>query len=305
MKGMIYIIKYFPLVFSLLLAHCVKDPALNGDSTVRRANFTGPEIAGEIENIQLNEVSGIVYSRKNPGLIWAHNDSGDKARLFLLDTIGRHMGTFLLAGAKNRDWEDIAIGPGPETGKQYLYIGDIGDNLAVKATKTIYRIPEPDLSGITLPLDTVLTGAEALIFRIPDGPKDSEAFIVDPLTKDIYIISKREPMVSVYVMRFPQLLTAVNILEFVNTIDITQVTAADISPSGEELLIKTYSDIYYWLREKNEPLSETIKRAPKRLRYEQEFQGEAVAWKADASGYFTLGEKQRANPLFLYFYRRK
>ncbi|VAX19112.1 hypothetical protein MNBD_IGNAVI01-2275, partial [hydrothermal vent metagenome] len=68
---------------------------------------------GIIESNEINEASGIAASRKNPGLFWTHNDSGDNARLFAFDSLGRHRGEFLLAGIQNRDWEDIAIGPGP------------------------------------------------------------------------------------------------------------------------------------------------------------------------------------------------
>ena len=33
-----------------------------------------------------------------------------------------------IAGADNCDWEDIAVGPGPDPQKTYIYIGDIGGN---------------------------------------------------------------------------------------------------------------------------------------------------------------------------------
>ena len=35
------------------------------------------------------EASGIVASRKNPGVLWVHNDSGDTARLFALSYTGK------------------------------------------------------------------------------------------------------------------------------------------------------------------------------------------------------------------------
>ena len=37
-------------------------------------------------------------------------------------TTGKKLATFDLKGTKNCDWEDMAIGPGPN-GDHYLYIG--------------------------------------------------------------------------------------------------------------------------------------------------------------------------------------
>ena len=45
------------------------------------------------------------------------------------------------------DWEDIAVGPGPEPGVSYVYIGDIGDNLRLRSTISLLRFPEPDLDN--------------------------------------------------------------------------------------------------------------------------------------------------------------
>ena len=60
-------------------------------------------------------------------LLWAHNDSGDTARVFAVGRDGRDRGTVTVSGATAIDWEDIALGPAPH-GKPYLYAGDIGDN---------------------------------------------------------------------------------------------------------------------------------------------------------------------------------
>ena len=82
----------------------------------------------KLKNPDLGEVSGMVASRSNPGFFWVHNDSGDEPRIFLIDKELNIKMTCSLEGATNRDWEDIAIGPGSVDGKNYLYIGDIGDN---------------------------------------------------------------------------------------------------------------------------------------------------------------------------------
>ena len=40
---------------------------------------TGRQI-GTVQLAAIDEASGLVASRKNPGVLWAHNDSGDSAR---------------------------------------------------------------------------------------------------------------------------------------------------------------------------------------------------------------------------------
>jgi hypothetical protein len=299
------ILLQFFLFVSLLFAQCTADPEILAiEETRRQARFADARNMGEIQHPELIEASGMVVSRSNPGLIWVHNDSGDKSRLFLIDTNGRHYGIFNVVGTKNRDWEDIAIGPGPERGKNYIYIGDIGDNIGNREIKQIYRVPEPDLKAMQLPADRKIRGAETISFRYPDGNRDAETLIVDPFTRDIYVVSKREPMVHVYLAKYPQPVNEIITLEHVATLDISIATGGDISSNGREILIRTYADIYYWVRKNSEPLAETFKREPKRLPYEMEPQGEAIAWKVDGSGYFTLSEKIGEPMPVLYFYER-
>ena len=101
---------------------------------------------GEIENSHINEASGICPSKKNSNVLWIHNDSGDHSRIFAVNFNGVHLAEYYLSNSKNRDWEDIAVGPGPILGESYLYVGDIGDNLSIYGTKYIYRFIEPTIN---------------------------------------------------------------------------------------------------------------------------------------------------------------
>ena len=100
---------------------------------------------GEIENDEILEASGIASSRFNQNILWTHNDSGDENRIFAMDINGNHVGEFLLNNIENRDWEDIAIGPGPMEGVDYIFVGDIGDNRSENDVKHIYRFLEPQV----------------------------------------------------------------------------------------------------------------------------------------------------------------
>src|SRR5687767_1127705 len=120
----------------ILLTAC---SARNSDKNETAAFLPGRELA-ELKNKNLNEISGIAASINNPTLLWAHNDKGNDAEVFLLDENLNIKLTCKIEGIKNRDWEDVATGPGPDPAKNYLYIGDIGDNDAQHQFKYIYRI---------------------------------------------------------------------------------------------------------------------------------------------------------------------
>lgn len=267
-------------------------------------NFGERQDLGLIAYDPINEASGIAMSRKNPNVLWTHNDSGDQARLFAFNLQGSHLGVYNIDGIVNRDWEDIAVGPGPDDNETYIYIGDIGDNSAQHDLKFIYRIPEPMVDSNQAPLDTAISLAETITFQYPDGNRDAETLMVDPLTKDIYIISKRESQVRVYLAAYPQSTTQTITLEQVATLNLTLTVGGDISPSGLEILIKTYTTMNYWCRTPEQTLSQAFENKPVTVPYISELQGEAVGWTSDQMGYYTISEEPGGIPAHLYFYPR-
>src|SRR5262245_12603482 len=105
--------------------------------------FEAGVLQGEPDTHELEEASGLAASVANPGLLWTHNDGGDEARIFLIDEQAHLRSTAWFENVKLRDWEDMAVGPGPTDGKSYVYVGDIGDNDAKYKYKFIYRVEEP------------------------------------------------------------------------------------------------------------------------------------------------------------------
>jgi hypothetical protein len=130
----------------------------------------------------LHETSGLAVSRRHPGILWTHNDSGGDPVIFATDTLGADRGRFALAGAENRDWEDLALGPCPQG--DCLYVADTGDNPERRPTVTLYRVAEPDPAR-----PGEIQNAERLEFRYPDQPRDVEAIFVAPDTS-VHLISK-------------------------------------------------------------------------------------------------------------------
>jgi hypothetical protein len=263
--------------------------------------------SGTLSSKQMDETSGIAASTVNPGIYYVHNDSGDTSRFFAITPDGKLKTTIFFNGDKKvhlgvRDCEDIAVGPGPVKGKSYVYIGDIGDNASVWPYITIYRIPEKK-SWAT---DSITNAtAVALNFRYPDGPKDAETMMVDPIEKLFYIVSKRGDTVGVYTaplnshVKDTVVLTKRAKLFFPGFKPFKWITAGDISKDGQHVLLKSYEKVYYWKREPHEHIWDTMLRKPEEPSYKAEKQGEAISFTPDGKGYYTTSEGVFA-PIYYY-----
>lgn len=248
---------------------------------------------GGLKSNFIIETSGIVASRQNSGVFWIHNDSGDSAKLYAIKRNGELIGTYIVLGAGARDWEDIAIGPGPEAGSDYLYIGDIGDNGKRRRLVTVYRVLEPKVdegeSGYTKSTDK----AERIRLKYPGGSVNAETLIVDPASGDIYIITKSALVTKVFKASYPQSTSEVTLMEEVGSIDLIEATAGDISHDGKLVIVKNKKKVILWVREPGSELSDVFSKAYCRvpvMPFIFEFQGEAVCFDSSGSGYYTIGE---------------
>lgn len=95
------------------------------DALADGPEFLAPQQVGTVQQVAIDEAPGLAASILNSGVLWTHNDSGDSARAYAMDTQGNHLGIYNITGAGATDWEDIAVGPGPAGGVSYLYLGDM------------------------------------------------------------------------------------------------------------------------------------------------------------------------------------
>lgn len=240
---------------------------------------------------ELNELSGIVALDSG---LWAHNDSGDEARVFRLDEAGATRAVVRLEGVQAFDWEDMT-GAGPAAGE--LFVGDIGDNEGIRNEVTVLRfaVPEPPPVGeVTIPAGDIQT----ITLRYPDGPRDAETLLVDPATRDIVIVHKRFGGASeVYQAPEADWADGEAELERIGIVDVGDTpldatTAGDVGADGQVVALRTYAAVLVFPRDEDQSLAEALVEnepcdAPTRL----EVQGEAITFTQE--GYLTVSEGDR------------
>lgn len=263
---------------------------------------------GAVSFAGVTEASGVVESRKNPGVLWVNNDSGDGPELYALGKDGKHLGVFTLQGATAVDWEDIAVGPGPSAGESYLYVGDIGDNAAARPNVVVYRVAEPDVSPAGPATNVTLSGVEKFTLTYPDGARNSESLLVDPKSSEVFVLTKASSGVSP-LFRAPVPLAGGALTEVASVTFGTSTlpgspltTAADVSPSGDAIVVRTYSSAFLWRRSPGQSVAQALGGEPCVVPVAAEPQGEAIGFAADGSGYFTVSEG--SNPP-LWFFAKK
>ncbi len=156
-----------------------RDAVRSGDESVWLRDVTR---MGRFDDVEVKESSGMAPVSGDSTLFWTHNDSGNEARLYAVDSTGRVLGRVRVRGATNTDWEAMASGPCPEG--TCLYIADVGDNGAKRPVVMLWRVAEPRIR------DVKSATATRLAFRLSDGPQDIEAIYVAADTS-VWLISKR------------------------------------------------------------------------------------------------------------------
>jgi len=240
----------------------------------------------------VTEASGIADSKKNQGYLWVEEDGGNPAQLYLLSHKGSLYKKVFIKGSTNRDWEDMALSNGK------IYIAETGDNAQGYTNYAFYVFPEPNRDA-----DTVYN-FEKISFRYPDGSHDAEAFLVEPSSGNIYVITKRDSLSGVYKLSAPFNTPNTQTAEFTGQLKFNGVTSAAISSDGKEIILKTYTSLFYYKLHDGETIESIFKKDAVKIPYELEPQGEAVCFASDNTGYFTLSEKGFSSKQYLYFYKK-
>ena len=139
-----------------------------------------------VQDPRITESSGLVASPTRPDLVWTVNDSGSSAVVYGVSLrTGRTVATLRLAKTDARDMEAMTATRGAD-GAGLLWIGDVGDNRAVRASVVLRLVREP------VPTASATVRPVSLRVRYPDGPHNVETLIWTPdrrlllVTKDLF-----------------------------------------------------------------------------------------------------------------------
>lgn len=277
-----------------------KVAAQSGISAPPTAPYDQPQIVGYIKEKSVAESSGITASRSTPGVYWTHNDSGDGPFIYAFDATGQRRGVWRVAGAKARDWEAIASGPGPEAGRSYLYIGDIGDNEERRKEVTIYRVLEPaltdDSAQSTRDNPQSTEPADALQFHYPDGSHNAETILVHPTNGNLYIVTKQALVKPhVYEAAIPQVATDVVLLRHVAELRIPiefggLITDGAISPDGTRVVLCDYVQGYELVSSVSSDFDAIWQQPLLTIGLGKRNQGEAITYRLDGRALLATSE---------------
>lgn len=273
----------------------------DGNTLELNNDFTRTQ-CGTQKKKTMKEISGMACSRQTPGYIWEHGDENldsDRRILAIQPDGTQQMEVKVSTSSTRDDWEDIATGI--YGGKNYIFIGAIGDNdLQFKDKYYIYYFEEPTITSGS----TTITASE-IVFGYPDNKAhNTETLMYDNVEQMFYIATKVEGVCSLYKLPFKtnysgkQTLTKV--CDLGNGSVFNLCTGGDITPDGNWMAIKNKEYILLWERQGSESLSETAKRRPVQIAaYQAEAQGESLAWD-DYTTFYTTSDQKNDVPIYKY-----
>ena len=286
------------------------------DSTLPADLACGPATVVAMLPESLIEASGIARDPRREDLFWLHNDGGSEALLFGVDTTGVVLVTARIDNVSNRDIEDVTIG---RCGSDWcVYLGDIGDNRSRRSSVRIHvtplpALPDPEHSAAERSgeLDTVVQELAALAsweFEYPDGPRDAEGLFIDDARGQLLIISKgrRSAGVVLYSIDLAELDEEDRSIRTLNRVgrlaipvggSTSQlVTAADLSPDGTTLALRSYASLHLlpWSGAALQDTALVPYSALLFLAFEP--QGEGVTWDAGGELLYLASEGRNGRP---------
>ena len=259
------------------------------------------EIAGRLP-AGLREASGLAASRREPGMYWAHDDSGGRPVLKAFGADGELRGSLRLAGVKNVDWEDLASFE--LDGKAWLLVADTGDNRAGRGDCVLHVVEEPAAAALRPDAEHVVGVAWSLPVIFPEGPRDVEAVAVDARAERVYLLEKRNRPHGLYALslRPPARGRPAATVERAGEVAgfaapgggrlwrsatggalRPRPTAMDFAADGSAALVLTYGEVLLYSRIGDEPWARALGRAPAWRAAHGLPQAEAAAFSADGA----------------------
>ncbi len=140
--------------------------------------------------------------------------------------------------------------------------------------------------------------AAALVLKYPDGPHDAEVLLVDPVTGDLFVVTKDLQGRSAVYRDVAPLEAGGRRRSSTCSRWISAsaglATGGDVSSSGDTIVIRTYTAVYVWGRRPGESVGAALGRDPCRAPRPRDAMGEAIGLDPDGAGYTTTVEGEHA-----------
>src|SRR6188768_990232 len=188
----------------------------------------------------LPECSGLDYT--GSGSYWMHNDGYGDNHIYKVNSSGTITRTVTVNGVTNNDWEDLAH----DCNRNYLYIGDFGNNACERTNLHIYRINHPkNFSGSSVSADVInFSYPDQTQFPSPWMNFDAEGFFHH--NGLLYIFTKADGSAVGYTKLYtipdqPGTHVATLVDSFYTN---DRITSADINSDASAVIISTNNHIH-------------------------------------------------------------
>lgn len=191
---------------------------------------TEPEVALTFSDPDIVESSGLVVT---DDLVVTVNDSGDSARIFVVDP-----GTGGTLGQVTYDAEasdNEALAPAGDTA---VWVADIGDNAEARDDVEVTRVPLAQA-------DSHVAG-ETFSLAYPDGPHDAETLLAHPETGRLFVVTKGVLGGSLYAAPRKLDPTSTNRMVELGADLPGLVTDGAFLPDGDHVVLRNYSRGFVW-----------------------------------------------------------
>lgn len=273
--------------FSIIAADANPPPARSDNGSVR------------FQDTRIRESSGLARSLHHPNAVWTHNDSGDSARLFLVNfKTGETLSVHNLSGVQARDWEDMASFTMGD--RSMLVVADVGSNRNGKRLRQLHFFDEPLLTAGAgdKSLETPIWAT--IEFQFDDGFPDCEAIAVDSATRAVYLATKSNTgKAGFYRLDLPERAgVSRQSAKRIAPLWLPMITAIDIHPDGDRLLILNYLSVLEHRRSKDQSWAETLVETPRLVRIPVLGKQVEAACYANETNRFHLSSEGRNAPLW-------
>lgn len=261
-------------------------------------------VIGSITDKRVAEASGIATSRRDSGLYWINNDSGNPPTIYAVKSDGQVLAAVKISGVGNRDWEDIASFE--YQGKAYILVAEVGDNDAQWPSYSIHIIAEPQIDGSKEQRSIKLKPEWSINFTYPDGKHDCESVAVDLQNQQVLLLTKRDSVPKLFALNLlesgkqvaqdlgpitplPETKDPMSLFKLLNLT--TMPTGMDISADGRSLAVITYGSAYLYSNPNHLPWQKVMSQVPREIGIPELRQAEAIGFDFTAEHILITSEK--------------